>query len=493
MTGSRSAYPAPSVCLAVSALAGVTLLRLLAAAYLPVTPDEAYYWTWSRHLQASYLDHPPMVALWIRAGTILFGNTGFGIRVTGPLAAAAGTLLIAAATRDFMTARSTADRCATDDVTPPVIAGLLLNATLALGLGAVMMTPDTPLLFFMALFLAALGRLAATGNGRWWLLLGMAAGLGFDSKYTMLLPAAGIGVWCLLTRPGRAWLKTPWPWAALLLSGILTTPVLWWNDTHGWASFIRQGGRAGDWKPARAAQFLGELTGGQIGLLTPGIFLLCVIAFRKALRSHEATDRLLLTVTGIPLLVFFQHALGDRVQANWPVLIYPPLVVLTALSRPRWWRPAAILGFTLGALVLFQAITGVLPLSRHLDITLRQGGGWPAFARAVRARTQNAAFIASDDYGLASELAFRLKGIPVLGAEPRWQLFDLPGFRCTAGQGILIRNARRDFPAGSLWPSLVSPVTEIPRTRHGREAERYVLYTVRCPLLQDMRQLPAIR
>ncbi|WP_338421631.1 ArnT family glycosyltransferase [Acetobacter fallax] len=480
---------------ALLALAGITIIRLVAAGFLPVTPDEAYYWTWSRHLQASYLDHPPMVALWIRLGTALFGNNGFGIRVSGPLAAAVGTLLTASATRDFMTTRIGRTRVVSDDLAPPIIAGVLLNATLAVGLGAVMMTPDTPLLFFVAIFLAALGRLSVTGNGFWWFVLGAAAGLGFDSKYTMLLPVAGVGAWCLLSRPGRAWLKTAWPWGAVLLAAALTIPVFWWNETHGWVSFIRQGGRAADWKPARAVQFLGELLGGQIGLMTPGIFLLCSRALLKSVRSHEKTDRLLLAVIVVPLLVFFQHALGDRVQANWPVLIYPPLVVLTALSHPRWWRPASVFGLVLGALVLLQAMIGILPLNRHFDITLRQGGGWSAFAREVREKTQGVAFIASDDYGLASELALRLDNVPVLGGESRWRLVGLPAFLCDSGEGVLIRNARRSFPSDSAWSGIASPGLAITRARYGQEAERYVLYMVRCPLpaavLQDLRQLPA--
>ena len=52
-------------------LIALTLLRLVIAAVLPLIPDEAYYWIWSRHLQTGYFDHPPMVAVWIRAGTTL--------------------------------------------------------------------------------------------------------------------------------------------------------------------------------------------------------------------------------------------------------------------------------------------------------------------------------------------------------------------------------------------------------------------------------------
>ena len=33
------------------------------AAYTPLTFDEAYYWTWSKHLAGGYYDHPPMVAV----------------------------------------------------------------------------------------------------------------------------------------------------------------------------------------------------------------------------------------------------------------------------------------------------------------------------------------------------------------------------------------------------------------------------------------------
>lgn len=475
-------------------LAGVTLLRLVCAAFLPVTPDEAYYRLWSQHLQAGYLDHPPGVAVWIRAGILLLGDTASGLRLTGPLAAVAGTLLTVLATRDFLAARGEAP-----EWRRPVIAGVLLNATLAIGLGAVMMTPDTPLLFCMSVFLWSLGRLVVTGDARWWLLTGAAAGAGFDSKYTMLLPAAGVGVWLLLTPEGRRWLRSGWLWAGVLLAVVLTGPVVWWNATHDWASFIRQGGRAGDWRPARAVQFLGELLGGQIGLLTPGVFVLAVMAGVRACRSRMASDRLLLCVAGVPLLVFAQHALGDRVQANWPVLIYPVLVVLVALFCARWWKWAAVPGVVLGALVLGQAVTGILPLNRHFDVTLRQGGGWPAFARDVRAAVPDAQFLASDDYGLVSELAFRVHDVPVLGAEPRWRWFDLPSWQCPAadGRGVFLRNVRRSFPEASPWARFVTPGPVIVRARGGREAEQYQLFFVKCPLapavLTDLRQVSAGR
>ena len=65
----------------------LTALRLLAAAWTPLTFDEAYYWLWSKHLAGGYYDHPPMVALVIRAGTMIAGDTEFGVRLVSVLSA----------------------------------------------------------------------------------------------------------------------------------------------------------------------------------------------------------------------------------------------------------------------------------------------------------------------------------------------------------------------------------------------------------------------
>ena len=44
-------------------------------------PEEAYYWNYAQHLDIGYLDHPPMVGWLIAAGTAVFGDTEFGVRI----------------------------------------------------------------------------------------------------------------------------------------------------------------------------------------------------------------------------------------------------------------------------------------------------------------------------------------------------------------------------------------------------------------------------
>ena len=62
-------------------------LRLVAAAWTPLTFDEAYYWMWSKHPAFGYYDHPPMVALVIGAGTLMAGDTELGVRLVSILLA----------------------------------------------------------------------------------------------------------------------------------------------------------------------------------------------------------------------------------------------------------------------------------------------------------------------------------------------------------------------------------------------------------------------
>lgn len=448
-----------------------TVLRAIVAGWTPLSPDEAYYWVWSRALAPGYLDHPPMVALWIRAGTALLGDDALGVRLLAPVSAAIGTLFLTMAARDL----GYGDGPATGRM---VRAGVLLNATLALGIGAVTMTPDTPLLFFVTVALWALGRLLATGRGEWWLVLGMALGLACDSKYTAVLPGGGLILWGVCSRSGRAWLRTPWPWCGAVLAVVLFLPVIGWNAAHHWASFVRQGGRAGDWRPARAVQFLSELVGGQVGLMTPLIALAfgCGIwrAWRRAGRDPLATVLLFWIVP--PALVFGQHALGDRVQANWPVLLYPALAILAAAPVWRLWRAGAALGCVLTLLVYVQSSLAPVALSPHLDITLRQMAGWQGLARAVDDLVAPGEIVAADEYGLASELALALPGRTVIGIEPRWALFALP--RPVGGRGIFLCSVRR-LRDLDLSPFIdATRIGTVERTRKGAVADRYAVFRV---------------
>ena len=461
-----SRSPNASVASAAAALLLLTALRLAVAATIPLAPDEAYYWVWSRTLQPGYLDHPPMVALWIRAGTALAGETALGVRLLGPLAAAIGSVvLVDAADRLFPGRRL------------GVPAAVLLNATLMLGAGAVTMTPDTPLLFFAVLALWAVVR--AEADPRWWLLAGLAIGAGLASKYTGALLAVAPVLWIVGLRRWRV-LRSPSVWGGAGLAVLLFAPVLWWNATHGWVSLLKQGGRTGDWAPQRAAQYLGELVGGQIGLATPIVFALFAAGLWRMLRAVRRRDEAaaLLLAFAVPgLLLFVEHAIGARVQANWLAVLYPPLAIGAAAVLPRWQPAAAALGFVLTALIYLQAATAAIPLPRRLDPTLIRLGGWHALAAEADAirRANGLGFVASEDYGQAAELAWwSPPDASVIGAEPRWQLFRLPP--APGGTGLLLISERRTQPPDPVFWQDAVPIGRLTRARGGVEAEAFRVY-----------------
>ena len=59
----------------------MTAMRIVYAGLIDLRTDEAYYWTWSKENVLCFLDHPPMIAWFIRFGTAIFGDTNFGVTV----------------------------------------------------------------------------------------------------------------------------------------------------------------------------------------------------------------------------------------------------------------------------------------------------------------------------------------------------------------------------------------------------------------------------
>src|SRR5436309_12904615 len=115
-------------------IAALIVLRLVSAAYTPLTFDEAYYWTWSRHLAGGYYDHPPMVALLIRLGTLISGDTEFGVRLVSILLALPMSFAVYRTAEMLFGGQRVA-----------ATATILLNVTLMAAVGNTIVTPYSPL------------------------------------------------------------------------------------------------------------------------------------------------------------------------------------------------------------------------------------------------------------------------------------------------------------------------------------------------------------
>src|SRR5690554_2183997 len=58
------------------------LINIIQSLFTEIGNDEAYYWVYSQYPDWGYFDHPPMIALVIKIGTLLAGNTLIGVNDT---------------------------------------------------------------------------------------------------------------------------------------------------------------------------------------------------------------------------------------------------------------------------------------------------------------------------------------------------------------------------------------------------------------------------
>src|ERR1700694_3764238 len=416
---------------AVTILALVAL-RLVAAAWTPLTFDEAYYWMWSKHLAFGYYDHPPAVAVVIRLGTMIAGDTELGVRLVSILLALPMSWAVyRAATILFGGQRVAAT------------ATILLNVTLMAAVGTLIVTPDAPLLVASSFVLVCLAKVLETGRGAWWLAVGAAVGAALLSKYTALFFGPAILIWLVSIPKLRRWLISPWPYLGGLVAVAIFSPVILWNADHHWVSFIKQIGRARieDFKPA----FIGELIPTQIAFATPLVFILGAMGIYALFRRNAGAlaARALISATFWTIVAYFiWHSLHARVEANWFAPVYPAFAIAAAVAANltrwderqqrvvdfclRWAAPTGVLMF---ALLIVQANTGALSGYRR-DATVRSVGvGWRELAdeiEAVRAR-EGASCVLALDYGTTSWLTFYLpKGSCVAQRGQRFRWVDMP-------------------------------------------------------------------
>ena len=344
-------------------------VRLVFAGMTPLSFDESLYWLWSKHIVGGYLDHPPVNPILIRIGTMLFGNTEFGVRAMGVLLALPASWAIW---------RSGAILFNDDRV--GATAALYFNLTIVMIAGSALATPDNALVISTTFLLFTLVKLVQTGRGEWWLAIGLAFGIGLLSKYTTVFFAVSILAWLLIVPGERKWLFTPWPWLSGLIAVAVFSPTLIWNAGHGWASYHYQFNRlvVHEW----SLRYLGEFIVTQMGMATPPIFVLGCLGLAGMLKGEGGpqSSRVLVNAMVWPLVIYFTwHTFHGRVEGNWPEPIYVPFVIAAAVAadRIKWnatWAPV----------VSWSQRLAVPGRARHRGLPLSAGGVRRAAARPCR-------------------------------------------------------------------------------------------------------------
>jgi hypothetical protein len=299
----------------------------------------------------------------------------------------------------------------------------MLNATLMVAAGTLIITPDAPLMVASAFVLYTLAKVLETGRGVWWLGVGLAVGAALLSKYTALLFGVGILAWLIAVPKLRRWLISPWPYLGGVVAFGVFAPVIIWNAQHQWVSFLKQVfGRAR--VDSLTLRFFGEMIPTQFAFATPLVFILGVMGLYALLRRDTGAGpaRGLVNAMLWPIVLYFMwHSLHSRVEANWLGPVYPAFAIAAAVAADGFtWRPreqrtlticrrfAVPLGVALLLALIVQANSGLLTGYRRDPTVKSIGVGFRELAaeiEAVRQRT-GATCVLAPDYGTTAWLTF---------------------------------------------------------------------------------------
>jgi 4-amino-4-deoxy-L-arabinose transferase-like glycosyltransferase len=359
--------------------------------------DELYYAVAGRHLQGGYVEFPPLTALLAALGRLLFGWSLVGLRAFTILAAAATVLVGVLVARELGATRRAQTLAA---VLIAFCPGML--ATNWLFQPVVFDQLATMIVLWLALRLAL-------GRGSW-PLLGLAAGIGLETKYTLAVVLVFLVATFLVWR--RDVLSARGLPTAAAIAAVLMIPNLVWEAGHSWTSvhfFLNAPPSGSD---ETRPQFIANL------------FLLTLVAVPVAIAGFVSLvrDRALRplgwTIAGTVLAYF---ALGGKSYYALPVVVFALAVGSIPLDRwltpHRLWIAAAV--FVAADLVALPILLPVLPLhtaERHGVISARGDYqseiGWPAYVRQVQRLAGGADVIVASNYGEAGALELFGHGLP---------------------------------------------------------------------------------
>ncbi|WP_299811244.1 glycosyltransferase family 39 protein [Tardiphaga sp.] len=432
-------------------------MRLLYAGLFELRTDEAYYWTWSKESVLSFLDHPPMIAWFIRLGTWIFGDTSLGVRFAGIVGMLATQLLLA----DIV-------RRVTQDLRAMLVAVLLPEAALYYGLLTAKVAPDVAMIPFAMAMIWSLVRLVESDDARWWLAAGLFAGLALLSKLTVVMLAPAILAFMLVPVWRGRWLRSPYPWLAVLIAFVVSSPVLIWNAGHGWASFKFQFVRAAS-DHEFSWRMLGDFIGlqfGQVGFIVlPVVLSAVVLTAWRGYSRREPVAILLSTAVLAPFGYFLWKSLTLRIGDTWPMFMWPPAFAAAAInvsmirrgqpapgmmkSGVAWTHAAIASGIPLVVLVFLYCVASPWNLIGKNDPIGGEAGYQGLADRALAEMSKaNASWIATSDYRTYAMLRWHLKDrVPVIQVNERARFlgFHDPGFAAIKGRaGLYIAQTADD-------------------------------------------------
>ena len=184
--------------------------------------DEFLYMAMGRHLQLWRMDFPPFIAMLSQVERLLLGDSIVAIRFAPSIASGLVVLLAALIARELGGGKFA-----------QIFAAVAVAASPLFLRAGVLFQPVVFDQLWWTLALYALVRLCANAKRddlldpapRWWIVLGVACGVGLLTKFSLLFFGAAL-VAAILIAPQRRMILTPWPWLAAVIAFVIGSPSI---------------------------------------------------------------------------------------------------------------------------------------------------------------------------------------------------------------------------------------------------------------------------
>jgi hypothetical protein len=353
--------------------------------------------------------------------------------------------------------------------------------------------PDGPLLFALAAAAIVFARLffddpEPTAALRLWLAGGFWLGVAGLAKYNAVFAPVGLVAFMALSPRRRHWFAHPAPYLAALLCLAVISPVIIWNASNHWVSFVFQGARGApgaSWRPTQ----VGAMALGEIVWLAPWIFAPLLGALIVAARRARGDERrlFLLCLSLPPILAFTLTPLwGARGLPHWSMpgwfFVYP---LLGAWLSEGWAKRAYLCRWAIASTALLgvaalgltaQAATGwATGLIRlppgAVDPTL-ETLGWDRLTQSLSLGGGDApAFVVSTKWSEAGKVAMALgPSVPIIvySDDPRGMAFLDDSTRFVGHDAVIIVPQRKLSAAIALFKPFFASLGEPQSASLGR-------------------------
>ena len=289
-----------------------------------------------------YIDQPPLTPLIARTLASIIDEPWF-LRLPAVLAAVAAVFVAALIAREVGGARRA----------QALAAWTAAAAAFPMIFGHVLVTSSIDLVVWPLVCLFAI-RALLRSDGRWWLAVGLVAGLASYNKLLIAVLLIGLGVGLLVFGPWRA-LRSPWLWGGILIAIVLALPNIVYQVSHGWPQFAMSAA-------------LAENDGGETRwLMWPMLLLLVgpllvpiwVAGIVTLLRRRSWRDIRLLVGAFVVVLVF---TFVGSAQFYYPLGVVQVLLAIGCVPTAEWMRTRARRALVWTAVALNSAISAVIAL-----------------------------------------------------------------------------------------------------------------------------------